>query len=290
METLRIGIIGTENSHAVAAMERFNVKRSIAGATVAALCPGDGDTMEHAQEIAEKGLVQRVVAEPQDLLDQVDGVIIMNRHGALHTPYARLTLGAGLPTFVDKPLTCDVDEAQELVALSHAKDAWLSSWSTVWQTASFEGLFATAESEIGPVSAGMCAGPCELDSPYGGVFFYGIHTVEMALRGFGYDVASVHAHTCGAHATATLTTESGKLITLQLLGEGYCFQALCHGPGGSRYAALDTSDGYGRGFAAILEGFRTGKRPLSDAELVQPIRVLAAIQASLQGGGEISLI
>jgi hypothetical protein len=81
----------------------------------------------------------------------------------------------------------------------------------------------------------MCAGPCELDSPYGGVFFYGIHTVEMALRGFGYDVASVHAHTGGAHATATLTTESGKLITLQLLGKGYCFQALCHGPGGSRY-------------------------------------------------------
>jgi hypothetical protein len=103
METLRIGIIGTENSHAVAAMERFNVKRSIAGATVAALCPGDGDTMEHAQEIAEKGLVQRVVAEPQDLLDQVDGVIIMNRHGALHTPCARLTLAPACPPLWTSP-------------------------------------------------------------------------------------------------------------------------------------------------------------------------------------------
>ena len=289
MENLRIGIIGTENSHAVAAMERFNVKRSIAGATVAALCPGEGDTLEHVQEIAEKGLVQQVVTEPRDMLDLVDGVIIMNRHGGLHTQYARLTLGAGLPTFVDKPLTCDVAEAQELVELSHARNAWLASWSTVWQTASFENLFATAEKEIGPVSAGLCAGPCELDSPYGGLFFYGIHTVEMALRGFGYDVATVHAHTGGAHATATLTTQSGKLVTLQLLGEGYCFQALCHGPGGSRYTALDTSDGYDRGFTAILEGFRTGKRPLTDAELIQPIRVLAAIQASLGGAGVVSL-
>lgn len=289
MDPIRIGIIGTENSHAVAAMERFNVKRSIAGATVAALCPGEGDSLDHAQEIAQQGQVSQVVAAPEALLDLVDAVIIMNRHGGYHARYARLTLEAGLPTFVDKPLTCDVAEAEELVALSHARDAWLSSWSTVWHSASFRNLFDTAEREIGPLSAGLCAGPCQLDSPYGGVFFYGIHTVEMALQGFGYDVAAVHAHRQGAHASITLTTQSGKLVTLQFLGEGYTFQALCHGPGGSRYAALDTSDGYDRGFEAMLQGIRTGERPLTDAQLVQPVRVLAAIQASLAGAGGVTL-
>lgn len=289
MKTLHIGIIGTENSHAVAAMERFNVKQSIEGASVTALCPGKGDSMDHAQEIAEQGQVAHVVQDPQELLDLVDAVIIMNRDGSYHAQYAKLTLGAGLPTFVDKPLTCDVAQAQELIALSHAKDAWLSSWSTVWQTASFESLFQTAEDEIGPISAGLCAGPCELDSEHGGVFFYGIHTVEMMLQGFGYDPVALHAHRHGNHAVVTVNMDSGKLVTLQLLGEGYCFQALCHGPGGSGYAALDTSDGYDRGFRAMLHGFRTGERPLSDDQLLQPVRVLAAIQASLDGKGEVTL-
>jgi len=289
MEPVRIGIIGTENSHSVAAMDRFNVKRSIAGATVVALCPGEGDTLQHAREIAEQGQVTQVVAEPEALLDLVDAVIIMNRHGGLHAGYARLSLRANLPTFVDKPLTCDIAEAEELVALSRERDVWLQSWSTVWQGTSFQSFFHSAEKEIGPISAGLCAGPCQLDSEHGGVFFYGIHTVEMMLQGFGYDVASLHAHREGAHATVTVTMESGKLVTLQLLGEGYCFQALCHGPGGSRYTALDTSDSYDCGFRAMLHGFVSGERLLSDAQLLQPVRMLTAIQASLGGAGIVSL-
>jgi len=252
MEPVRIGIIGTENSHSVAAMDRFNVKRSIAGATVVALCPGEGDTLQHAREIAEQGQVTQVVAEPEALLDLVDAVIIMNRHGGLHAGYARLSLRANLPTFVDKPLTCDIAEA-------------------VWQGTSFQSFFHSAEKEIGPISAGLCAGPCQLDSEHGGVFFYGIHTVEMMLQGFGYDVASLHAHREGAHATVTVTMESGKLVTLQLLG------------------ALDTSDSYDCGFRAMLHGFVSGERLLSDAQLLQPVHILTAIQASLGGAGIVSL-
>jgi hypothetical protein len=289
MESIRIGIIGTENSHALAAMERFNVKRSIPGATVSVLCPGQGDTLAHAREIAEQGETPHVVEDPEALLELADAVIIMNRHGGLHARYARLTLGADLPTFVDKPLTCDVAEAEQLVELSRQRDVWLQSWSTVWLGSSFGELFRTAENEIGPVSAGLCAGPCQLDSEHGGVFFYGIHTVEMMLQGFGYDVASLHAHREGPHATVTVAMASGKLVTLQLLGEGYCFQALCHGPGGSRYAALETGDAYDRGFQAMLRGFTVGERLLTDEELVQPVRVLAAIARSLEDESVISL-
>ena len=285
---IRFGIIGTENSHAVQACKRFNVDKTIPDVQVAVLCPGEGDTLTHCRDIQADGLVPLVVNHPEDLLDKVDAVIIMNRHGKYHTPSARLSLRRGIPTFVDKPLTCSVAEAQELIALSHQTNTWLSSWSTVWHTASFVNLFGEAAQDLGPIQMGMAAGPCELDSEYGGVFFYGIHTVEMALQGFGYDVTAVSAVRNGQGAIATLVLSSGRLVTLQLI-KAYVFQALIHGDRDSRYQVIDSSDGYDKGFQALVEAIRTNRRPLSDELLLKPIQVLAALEEALKSGSMVSL-
>jgi hypothetical protein len=285
---IRFGIIGTENSHAVQACKRFNVDKSIPNVQVAALCPGEGDTLAHCQEVQKGGLVPLVVNQPEELLDKVDALIIMNRHGKYHTPSARLSLGCGIPTFVDKPLTCSVAEAQELIALSHNMNTWLSSWSTVWHTASFKTLFGEAAQDLGPILMGMTAGPCELDSEYGGVFFYGIHTVEMALQGFGYDVVAVSAVRQGQGAVATLILSSGRLVTLQLI-KAYVFQALVHGEKGSRYQVIDSSDGYDKGFQALVEAIRTNRRPLSDEQLLRPVQVLAALEVAINSGKTIEI-
>lgn len=287
-KVIRFGIIGTENSHAVQACKRFNVDKTIPDVQVAVLCPGEGDTLAHCQEIQKGGLVPLVVNQPEDLLDKVDAVIIMNRHGKYHTPSARLSLGRGIPTFVDKPLTCSVAEAQELIALSHQTNTWLSSWSTVWHTASFANLFGETAQDLGPIQMGMTAGPCELDSEYGGVFFYGIHTVEMALQGFGYDVTAVSAVRHGQGAVATLILSSGRLVTLHLI-KAYVFQALIHGDKGSRYQVIDSSDGYDKGFQALVEAIRTNRRPLSDEQLLKPVQVLAALEEALKSSLTVKL-
>jgi hypothetical protein len=285
---IRFGIIGTENSHAVQACNRFNVHKTIPDVQVTALCPGEGDTLAHCQEIQKGGLVPLVVNTPVELMDKVDAVIIMNRHGKYHTPSARLSLNRGLPTFVDKPLTCSVTEAQELIALSHSTNTWLSSWSTVWHTASFANMFGKAAQDIGPIQMGMAAGPCELDSEYGGVFFYGIHTVEMALQGFGYDVESVSATRSGQGAVVTLAFTSGILVTLQLI-KAYVFQALIHGEKDSRYQVIDSSDGYDKGFQALVDAIRTNQRPLTDEQLLKPVQVLAALEKALESGTTVRL-
>jgi hypothetical protein len=287
-QVIRFGIIGTENSHAVQACKRFNVDKSIPDVQVAVLCPGEGDSLAHCEEVQKGGLVPTVVNQPEKLLDMVDAVIIMNRHGKYHTPSARLSLSRGIPTFVDKPLTCSVAEAQDLIALSHQKNTWLSSWSTVWHTASFGNLFGTASQDLGSIQMGMTAGPCELDSEYGGVFFYGIHTVEMALQGFGYDVAAVSAIRQGQGAVATLVLSSGKLVTLQFI-KAYVFQALIHGEKGSRYQVIDSSDGYDKGFQALVKAIRTNQRPLSDEQLLRPVQVLAALEQALKSGATVKL-
>ncbi|MCE5259504.1 MAG: Gfo/Idh/MocA family oxidoreductase [Chloroflexi bacterium] len=288
MDTLRFGIIGTENSHAVQACKRFNVDKSILDTQVAALCPGPGDTLAHCREVAQGGLVPMVVEKFEQMLDLVDAVIIMNRHGKYHTPSARLSLSRNIATFVDKPLTCSVPEAQELIDLAHKTNTWLSSWSTLWHTAGFTSFIADAKRDLGTLHIGMAGGPCELDSEYGGVFFYGIHTVEMALQGFGYDVAAVTAAHSAQGAVATLTLDSGMLVNLHLI-KPYVFQALVHGEKGSRYQVIDSSDGYDKGFQAMVDGIRSGKRPLSDEQLLMPVQVLTALEKALATGTTIHI-
>lgn len=285
---LRFGIIGTENSHAVQACKRFNLDKSIADVQVAVLCPGEGDTLAHCQQVQQDGQVPAVVEQPEQLLGMVDAVIIMNRHGKYHTPSARLTLKHQVPTFVDKPLTCSVAEAQELIDLSNKTNTWLSSWSTLWHTASFKSFIADARRDLGATQIGVAGGPCELDSEYGGVFFYGIHTVEMALQGFGYDVETVAAARSPQGAIVTLTLASGVLVNLHLI-KPYIFQALVHAEKGSRYQVINSDDGYDKGFQAIVEGIRTNTRPLSDAQLLKPVQVLAALEKALATGTTIRI-
>ena len=108
-EAIRFGVIGTENSHVNQACKSFNIERSIKGAVVRVLYPGEGDTPEHARKVQEEGKVPLLVEKPEDMLGEVDAVIIMNRHAKYHCRYARLFLENKIPTFIDKPFSCDLD-------------------------------------------------------------------------------------------------------------------------------------------------------------------------------------
>jgi len=293
MKTIRFGVIGTENSHVDRACKCFNIEKTVQGGFVEALYPGEEDTLEHVKKVQEQGKVPLLVDKPKDMLGKIDAVIIMNQHGKYHAKYARLFLENKIATFVDKPLTCNLEEAKELVELSHKRGTWLSSWSTIWGTSSFQDFFKQATEEIGPMYSGMVGGPFDFESEHGGVFFYGIHTVEMLLNGFGYDVKAINAKLYGKNCWVTATLESGKIVSLHLLGEGKArFQVLVHCEKANRHLILDSSktyDGYDKSFKKIIDSIRNNKRPLTDEQLLMPIKVLLAIDKSARTNKEIEI-
>lgn len=289
-EKIRFGVIGTENSHVNQACKRFNLEKSIEGGVVEALYPGEGDTLEHVQEVQKEGNVPLLVEKPEDMLGKIDAVIIMNRHAKYHGKYARLFLENKIPTFIDKPLSCSLEEAKEVIELSHKTNTWLSSSSTVWKTSSFQNFFKDAQEELGPIHSGMVGGPFDFESEFGGVFFYGIHTVEMLLQGFGYDVETVSAKLHRKNCFVATTLKSGKVVALHLIGEGGgSFQTLVHCEKGSRHLNVDSSDGYDMGFKGLVEGIKTNTRPLTDEQLLMPIKVLLAIDKSARENKEVKI-
>ena len=290
MKFVKFGVIGTENSHVKQAFKRFNIDKSIKDASVEAIYPGEGDTLEHAGQIKKDGKIALLVDKPEDMFGKVDAVIIMNRHAGYHAKYARLFLENKVPVFVDKPLTCDLKEAEEIIDLSNKNNTWLSSWSTMWQTSSFENFFKQTTEELGPINSGMVGGPFDFESEHGGVFFYGIHTVEMLLNGFGYDIKTINADLSGKNCWVTVTLESGKIVSLHLVGEGSGkFQALVHCEKGSRHLFVDSTDCYDRGFEKILNSIKNNEKPLTDEQLLMPIKVLLAIDKSVRTNQKIKL-
>ena len=114
------------------------------------------------------------------MLGKIDALIVDHRHPKYHLLAATPYVEAGVPTFIDKPLCFRSKEGKAFFALAKKKKTPITSFSTVPHWKTFKSFQRKLE-RIGPISAGTMYGPCDLESEYGGVFFYGIHQVEAAM-------------------------------------------------------------------------------------------------------------
>ena len=80
----RIGIIGTENSHAAALAKLFQEDSAFADLELVAL---GGDYPESNQKMREEFGVDLIAERPEDMLGHVDAVMITARDGARHAAF-----------------------------------------------------------------------------------------------------------------------------------------------------------------------------------------------------------
>jgi hypothetical protein len=71
------------------------------------------DDLADAESVAASAQIPHVVAQPTDVLGHVDAVVIPTDKGEEHLERARPFVAAGLPVFIDKPLTIREDHLSE---------------------------------------------------------------------------------------------------------------------------------------------------------------------------------
>lgn len=268
---IKIGIIGSENSHALKFSELANIEQSPSGVAVTML---HGDDKEQALDVAKKGKVPHVVDHPTDMLGEIDAVMITARHGDKHAGLALPFIEAGIPTFVDKPFAISLDDCQKMIDVAKAKGTLLTSYSTLRYADQMIGLQERLGS-LGEIVAGVATGPCDFHSQYGGPFFYGTHAIETMLAIFGHDTKNVTARMVGSSSAATVEYESGVFVSLNLLhNAAYAFHVVVYGTEGWESVPIDLSSCYTNGFGVFIDMIRTGVMPLSYEELLDPIRIL----------------
>jgi predicted dehydrogenase len=286
---LRIGIVGSDNSHAIAFSQFANVDR-LAGERCRVVGIW-GEEPERTHEVAQKGQIATVVQEPQELLDQVDAVLVVDRHGDLHAEHALPFLEKGIATFVDKPFAIRLEDCRRMLKVAEQSEALLTSFSTL-RYASATDTLAEEAGRIGAIKAAHFAGPCDFESQHGGPFFYATHVADIALRLIGEEVETLRAHRSGKTVAVQVIWKEGAIATFTYLGDAaYHFHATLFGTEGMAAREITAGkDAYGAGFKVILDMVETGNRPLSDDQLLRPVAIVHAVEQSLKRGGvEVSL-
>ena len=265
---MNIGFIGAENSHTKAFGKLFNEQAKSPGNRITHVF-GD-DSPEAAEKLAtEFGL--EICATEEELLSACDAVVITYRCGSRHYEPAMRALKAGKAVFNDKPFAATAEQAKALGDYAEANGLLLtggSSWKSVPAVGSLR-------KELAPGSTVVISYGAEVDSPYDGFTFYGIHSVELCLALFGADYKSVSAvnHHGSVVATVAYADRQCVIVTRPHV---YDMQLLHVTPGDS--TVCDLSDMGGNicpaEFAAMLE---TGKPPRPYGGYAESIQLMTEI-------------
>lgn len=285
-EDVRVGLLGIENSHSAAYTRLWQgeapPEERVRGARVV-VCLNQNRTDQDADDekkflaqLKEMG-VEKVVERPEEMLGLVDAAAIVSRAGSEHLRLAEPFLKAGLPTFVDKPMTSDLADGRKMLALAKAHEAPLFSASAVryyheitdWQN---------NRDEYGAVHTGSVWSPASRD-----LGFYGIHAIEMMSALWGPGAKWVSAFHSENKHLAWVGYEHGGVYAVHLVRycyPGFGFTYLGEKKSGSGVAA---TGGYGPICRLMTQMFHDRKSPLDPRISLESVAILEAFGKSKNG-------
>lgn len=287
----KIGIIGTENSHALAFSQLVNLpdpatgRRKYDDARVVGVY---GPDLESAQNIMDEAHVDFIAEKPEDFFGRVDAMMVTSRRGSVHSGYAMPFIEKGIPVFIDKPFTSDYAQAVALARAAKDRHVPICGGSgckylydvrllrSSLQSLAAEGNFITA-------SANFSA---DMDSIYDGFFFYSPHLTEIALATFGYDVKSVRAFEKNGSVIVLARYEDYD-VTLNYTKDSAASSCVLFGKAQNIYREVAMSFLYENELEHFFQMLDTGAMAASYEELVKPVAVIEAILDSLKTQAEV---
>jgi len=288
---LRIGIVGSESTHAMQFAKYFNLPDPATGALryedirVTAIL---GDP-KSAEQTAAQAQIPCIAETTEQMAEIVDAVMITSRRGSEHMEQAMPFLEKRMPIFVDKPFTSDLVNAQELALMLQQRNCPVLGGSGCKYCESIleikrEVARLTAENKL---LTAMLHFPIMLDSPYDGFWFYGSHLVEMCMEIFGTDILSIQAMKTDKALIANVLYP-GFAVSLHFVTEVWKHSCVLVTDEGSKMIPIVTADSLSEEamrFAQLLHG---NHERMTAEELVRPVRVIDAILRAAATGRTIN--
>ncbi len=290
---IRLGIVDFDTSHVVEFTRRLNhidigADQWVEGAKVVVGCPGESLLSPeripgYTKQMQEYGVP--LVDKPEEMIGQIDAVLIESVEGGFH--YERTTpfLEAGLPAFVDKPFTCDLTQAQALVALAQSKNVAIFTSSSLrygLEVVEVKGK----EGEIGKILGAEVSSPAPLHPRNPGLFHYGLHGVETLYALMGPGCETVGAISNDDVDVVTGRWKDGRIGTMRGLRkgtQGYGFTAYCEKS--IVRTSINASYIYRELLKQIVQMFETGKPPIDISESVEIVAFIEAAAKSAVNDG-----
>jgi len=249
----------------------------IEGATITHIWTQDRDVSEH---VAGAALIPHVVEEMTDLIGQVDAIVLARDDGEHHLEMAKPFVEAGLPIFIDKPLTDNADDLRQFVTWYEAGKPIMSCSSTRYYSP-----LRAALPDLGRVHTAHA-----ISGKYWRT--YGMHIIEGVYAVMGPGVESVRNIGRDGAEVVHLQYADGRQAVLQT-GKEISF-ALHFSFYGDKDSLLVTEGNTYNSFRDMLCDFvgmlKSGQAPIDWRNTVEMAKVLVAGEWSLrQGGREVCL-
>jgi hypothetical protein len=231
---------------------------------------GDVRNVDYARSFADQ-CNATVYDEPTELVDEVDGVLVLTVNWDSHISLAAPFLRAGIPTLIDKPIAGRLADIETLATL--ARNAPLFGGSAISYHPSLD------QFPIQQPGRMLCG------SGYNHPFYYGVHLTDTVRRLAGADWQSV-----------TTTEHLGQTVTVVFENDTYALLRLDgpadHGAFGlldicdrTRTALIDSSpEEHKKMYDAYLTAFRDvviGDRDESE-RLLNAASLLLAVHTALE--------
>ena len=280
----RIGIIGTENSHAMAFSEIMNQDESLGARVVGVMGPGTT-----AEDVVKATGVDFIAQDASEFFGKVDAMMITCRHGSKHADYARPFIEAGMPLFIDKPITSNIEECLALLRLAKAKNVPLCGGSGVKYAPDAALLREKADAlraEGALISASICYS-ADTTSEYDGLHFYAPHLAEMALTILGNDLRALSA-VAVANSVLVTARYDDLPASLHFNRQTPGWFATLHGRKEHVHQVIDTSMIYPAEVKQFLGMLNTGRMPQDYDAMIRPVQLVCAVIESMQDGRTIA--
>ncbi|HWQ52375.1 MAG TPA: Gfo/Idh/MocA family oxidoreductase [Bryobacteraceae bacterium] len=288
---LRLGIVGTDTSHAVAFAKILNDPSSpdnVPGARIVAAYKGGSKDLEssisrvdkYAEELRTKWNVE-MFSDIASMCKKVDAVLLESVDGRVHLEQVKPILAARKPVFIDKPLASTLEDAREIARL--AKEAgvpWFSSSSLrfgeIGTTMKFEDAQGVETWGPGPTDP---THKLELS-------WYGIHPVEMLFTLLGTGCEEVSMFTTPGSDVVVGKWKGGKIGTVRTLRPYGGYGAVVFRPKAVVQSNPKAAAGYRPLLVEIIKFFQTGKSPVPNEETLEMFAFMDAAQRSKAEGGK----
>ena len=227
-----------------------------------------------------------IMADFADAVGQVDGVMITARHGDNHYKYAKPYMDAGIPMFIDKPITCSEEEAVAFMREARDRDIRLCGGSTCAALAETLLLSDVVRTEaLGRVRGGAVVSPFQPNSPYGGFTFYAQHLIEIMTTIFGEGVQDVLTTPREGALTFTARYADFHVQATYLEGVGY-YSASVYGAKAVQNEILKfTSDSFRHEMNDMLDLLQGKPMKKSYESFIYPVFIMNALMRAQKHEG-----
>lgn len=288
---IRLGIIGTDTSHAVVFTGMFNdptAKDHVAGARVVAAYKGGSPDIpsswtrvdKYAEELRTKWNIELVPDIPT-LCQKVDAILLESNDGRVHLAQARQVIAARKPLFIDKPMASTLEDAREIVRLAReAGVPFFSSSSVRFERISSAMRFPDAKGAIvwGP-------GPLE-EHHYMDLSWYAIHPIELLFTLMGTGCEEVSRVTTANSDDIVGRWKGGRLGSVRALRPYGDMGAVVFRPEQVVLSDHSMEDGYRPLLVELVKFFQTWKPPVAPEETLEIMGFMDAAQRSKAAGGQ----